>query len=289
MNMRRWRSNRRLFLTVCLVIAIGMIVSSQLGLLNPIEGLASAPLNFISGVFNRISLAVSGSVGDLADIETLKARNADLEEALVQFQSELVDLREIASDYQRLAELLDYTSTATNQEYITANVIANADPNNLLRTIVIDRGGRDGITIGMPVVTKQGLVGRILNVTANASRVLLISDPSSSISGRLQTTRAEGSVIGQLSGDLNMTFIPLDAAVQQGDLVITSGLGGNLPPDIVIGQVTSRRQFEFELYQEAVVRSLNNFDTLEIVLVITNFQPVDLSIFDTTPGTGTNP
>ena len=279
--MRRWRSNRRLFLAVCLLIAIGLIISSQLGLLGPVEGIASAPLNFISGIFNRITLAVSGSVGDLADIETLKARNADLEDALVKFQSELVDLREIASDYQRLAELLDYTSTVTNQEYLTANVIANADPNSLLRTIVIDRGARDGIAVGMPVVTRQGFVGRIMNVTANAARVLLITDPTSAISGRLQTTRAEGTVIGELSGNLNMTFIPLSASVQEGDLVITSGLGGNLPPDIVIGQITSRRQLQFELYQEAVVRSLNNFDTLEIVLVITNFQPVDLSIFDT--------
>ncbi|MEO8611729.1 MAG: rod shape-determining protein MreC [Chloroflexota bacterium] len=284
--MRRWRSNRRIFLAVCLVIAIGLIVGSRIGLLSPAEGLAAAPLNFISGIFNRISLAVSGSVGDLADIETLKARNADLETALVKFQSELVDLREIASDYQRLADLLDYTSTTKNQEYVTANVIANADPNSLLRTIVIDRGARDGITVGMPVVTKQGMVGRILNVTANAARVLLITDPTSAISGRLQTTRAEGSIVGQLSGDLNMLFIPLDATVQQGDLVITSGLGGNLPPDIVIGQVTSKRQFEFELYQEAVVRSLNNFDTLEIVLIITNFQPVDLSVFDKNSANG---
>lgn len=283
--MRRWRSNRRVFLAVCLLIAVGLIVSSRVGLLRPVEGVASLPLNFISGIFNRITLAVSGSVGDLADLETLKARNTDLEEALVKFQSELVDLREIASDYQRLAELLDYTSISTNQEYLSANVIANADPNNLLRTIVIDRGARDGIAIGMPVVTRQGFVGRILNVSANAARILLITDPTSAISGRLQTTRAEGTVVGDLSGNLNMTFIPLSASVQEGDLVITSGLGGNLPPDIVIGQVTSRRQLQFELFQEAVVRSLNNFDTLEIVLVITNFQPVDLSIFET----GTTP
>jgi rod shape-determining protein MreC len=277
---RSWRSNRRTFLLVCLVVIAGLIISSRIGLLNPVEGLASAPLNFVAGIFNRISLAISGSAGDLADIETLRQRNADLEEALVQFQSELVDLREIASDYQRLADLLDYTSTTQSQEFVTANVIANADPNNFLRTIVIDRGARDGITVGMPVVTSQGLVGRIYQVTANASQVLLITDTTSAVSGRLQTTRAEGSIVGQLSGDLLMTLIPLNATVQEGDLVITSGLGGNLPPDIVIGQVTSIRQFEFELFQQAIIRSLNNFDTLEIVLVVTNFQPVDLSVFE---------
>ncbi len=283
--MRNWRSNRLWFLTVCVVAAVVLIVTSQSGLLSPVEDITSAPLTFITGVFNRISLFFTGSIDDLADIETLRRRNADLEEALAQFQSELVELREIASDYRRLAELLDYTSTTQNQDFVTANVIAGADPNSLLRTIVIDRGARDGIAISMPVVTRQGLVGRVIDVTANASRVLLLTDPSSAVSGRLQTTRAEGSVIGELSGDLRMTFIPLDATVQQGDLVITSGLGGNLPPDIVIGQVTSVKQFEFELYQEAVVRSLNNFDTLEIVLIITSFQPVDLSIFENALGT----
>lgn len=278
--MRNFRSSRWVFLGVVLLISFGLITASQLGFLGPLRGIAAAPLNLITGIFNRIGLAVTSGGQGLADIATLERRNADLEEALARFQSELVELREVASDYKRLSELLDYTSNTQNQEFVAAEVIALTDPNAPLRTIVINRGGRDGLAVGMPVVTGQGMVGRILNVTANAARVLLVTDPSSAISARLQTSRVEGSVIGQASGDLLMTFIPLDAQVQEGDLVITSGLGGNLPSDIVLGQVTSVRQLEFELFQQAVVRSLNNFDTLEIVLVVTNFQPVDLSVFE---------
>jgi len=278
--LRRVRSNRLVFLGVCLLICLGLIVASRLGVLGPVRGIAAAPLNFITGIFNRITLGVVNGADDFADAETLRERNADLETALARFQAELVELREVASDYQRIAALLEYTSTTQQQEFIAANVIATADPNALLRTIVIDKGARDGLTVGMPVVTELGMVGRIINVSANASRILLITSPSSAISGRLQTSRDEGSVIGQPSGDLRMTFIRLDAQVQEGDIVITSGLGGNLPPDIVIGQVISVQQLQYELYQEAVIRSLNNFDTLEIVLVITNFQPVDLSIFE---------
>ena len=66
--------------------------------------------------------------------------------------------------------------------------------------------------------------------------------------------------------------------------MLTSGLGGNFPPDIVIGQVTSVRPSERGLYQEAQVRSLINFDTLEFVLVVTNFQPTDLSVFEESTG-----
>lgn len=274
-----WRSNRPLFLAVSLMICIGLIVLSTLGVLGPFESAVSIPFNVISGLFNRAALSFTGGISDLTELQNLRQRNADLEEALASFQAELVELREVASDYQRLADLLDYTTRVTNQEYIAADVIGSADPNALLRTIIINRGVRDGITVGMPVVTRQGLVGRVREVSANASQVLLVTDQSSAVSARLQTTRVEGSVIGQLSGNLRLTFVPLGEGIQEGDLVITSGLGGNFPPDIVIGQVTSIRQFEFELYQEAEVRSLNNFDTLEFVLVITNFQPVDLSVF----------
>lgn len=276
--MRNWRSNRFVFLSVCVLACAALIVTSRLGLLAPIEGVITIPLNFISGIFNRTAISTVQSFGEPNDIETLRKRNADLEEALAKFQSELVELREISSDYERLAGLLNYTSSVKNQQFLAADVI-NYDENGLLRTVAINRGARDGLAVGMPVVTSQGLVGRIINVSANASRVLLVTDPSSALSGRLQTTRAEGSVIGLPAGNLRMTFIPLDATVQEGDLVMTSGLGGNFPPGIVIGQVTSKSQINARGFQEAEVRSLVNFDTLEIVLVITNFQPIDLSVF----------
>ena len=255
------------------------MVLSQTRILAPIEDIAAIPLNFVSGIFEQVALSVVGGVNDLAELQNLRQRNADLEEALAQFQSELVELREIASDYKRLSELLDYTTTAANQEFITADVI-NVDETGLRRTIIINRGVRDGIEVGMPVVTAQGLVGRILDVSANASRVLLVTDRDSAVSARLQSSRVQGSVIGQLSGNLRMTMIPLGDVVNVGDLVITSGLGGNFPPDIPIGVVTSIRQFEFELFQEAEVTSLNNFDTLEFVLVMTSFEPIDISVFD---------
>lgn len=268
-----------LFLGVCLFIGGALFLTSRAGVLAPVEGIAAAPLNFIAGVFNRLGLGLGQGLEDWSEIETLRQRNADLEEALAQFQSELVELREIASDYRRLAALLDYTTQAANQEFVAADVIG-IDQMALRRTLTINRGTRDGITKGMPVVTGSGLVGRILSVGATSARVLLITDRDSAVSARLQSTRAVGSVIGQTSGSLRMEMIPLGQTVQVGDLVITSGLGGNFPPDIVIGIVTSTRQYEFELAQEAELTSLNDFESLEFVLVITSFEPVDMSAFE---------
>lgn len=276
---RGWRSNRVLFFLISLLVCFILLFGSISGRLGGVENILSTPLQFISTFFNQAARSINDIFSNFSDNQTLRERNAELEEALARSQAELVELREIASDAARLAELLDYVSATDNQETLTAEVIGY-DQNSLIRTIIINKGARDGVAVGMPVVTKQGLVGRIIDVTALAARVLLITDPSSSVSARLQTSRAQGIVQGRLTGNLRMGLIPLEASVEVGDVVLTSGLGGNFPPDIVIGQVTSVRQFEFELNQEAEVRSLVSFDTLEFVLVVTNFVPIDISVFD---------
>ncbi len=277
------RPSRFLFLALTLGICGGLMLLAVAGVLTPAESIAAAPLHGVSGALNRLSLTLNRAFEELNSLGQLRQRIARLEEQLASRQIEIIQLREAASDYDRLVGLLSYTTALENQEFLTADVIA-FDPSGIARSMIINRGTRDGVAVGMPVVTDLGLVGRIVRVSANAAQAQLIHDENSSVSARLQTTRAEGSIIGQASGVLRMTFIDLDENITQGDLVITSGLGGNFPPDLVVGQVTSIRQFEFELFQEAEVRSLINFDILEFVLVITSFQPIDIAVFDQLEG-----
>lgn len=273
------RANR-LTLLIMMLSVCGLLVALALaGILGPVEAVVAAPLNSLSGAFTRLSVSFNHAVDELNNLGQLRERIAELEEQLARGQIELLQLREAASDYNRLVNLLAYTSALENQEFLTADVIG-VDQTGIVRNVIINRGTRDGVALGMPVTTDLGLVGRISDVSANASQVQLITDENSAVSSRLQETRAEGSIVGQASGVLRLTFVDLDEQILQGDLVITSGLGGNFPPDIVVGQVTSVRQFEFELFQEAQVRSLIDFQTLELVLVITSFQPIDLSVFD---------
>lgn len=278
---RTWRSNRLIYFLVILIFCAGLIVLSSLGFTRIVEDLIAVPLNFITLTINRSATDLQQAINEPGDIESLRARSAELEEQLALIQAEVIQLREIASDYNRLASLLDYTSSTRNQSFVTADVIG-VDTQSSLRSIIINRGTRDGIAVGMPVVTQLGLVGRIHDVSANFSRVQLITDQNSNVSGRLQTSRAEGSIQGRglLTGTLDMLFLPVGAVITEGDLVVTSGLGGNYPPDIVIGQVTSVRNLEFELSQSAQVRSLIDFNALEFVLVMTSFQPADISVFE---------
>jgi rod shape-determining protein MreC len=272
------RPNRLTLFVVGVIFCVALIGLSMIGLTAPAEGIVSVPLRWLQGGLNDVVQGGGNVVDDLLEIQRLQQRIEELETALSAFQSEIVELREIRNDYERIADLLDYTRSRQNEEYVVADVIGQ-DISAFTRVIYINRGARDGLTEGMPVVTEQGLVGRITQVSALGAQVLLITDPISAVNARLLNSRAQGSVQAQ-SGGLRMTYIDLNAALQEGDTVITSGLGGNFPEGIIIGQVTSIRQFESELFQETEVRSFNNFDRLETVLVITNFQPVDLSVFE---------
>jgi rod shape-determining protein MreC len=111
-------------------------------------------------------------------------------------------------------------------------------------------------------------------VFATASRVQLITDPTGAVNVRLQDSRADGLLEAQLNGEIRVSAIDQDAEVQEGEIVLTSGLGGLFPPNIPVGQITNVRRRDFEIFQQAVLQPSVNFDEIELVLVITNFQPL---------------
>ena len=129
----------------------------------------------------------------------------------------------------------------------------------------------------MPVVTDKGLVGRVDAVIAEAARVQLISDSGSEVNITLPSSNTEAILVGSMSGDMYLDMIPQDAAIQLGDVVLTSGLGGGYPANLLVGQVISVRTLDYELFQQATIQPTVDFSSLQFVLVIVDFQPVDIT------------
>ena len=209
------------------------------------------------------------------DTATLRQRNAELEAEVAHLQTQVIELQQRAANAEILAALVDFSSSNPESSYQAAAVIGR-DPSPFLHYVIIDIGSNDGIQRGMPVVTAQGLIGRVDAVIADAARVQLITDPSSAINIRLQNSNVEAILTGSVTGDLSLDLIPQVAAISEGDVVITSGLGGGFPPDLIIGQVINIRQREADLFQQASVQPAVDFSRLSIVLVITNFRPIDI-------------
>ncbi len=209
------------------------------------------------------------------DVASLRQQNAELEAEVSRLQAQVIELRQEVGQVEILAALVDFSRTNPESTYRGATVIGR-DPSPFLHYIIVNRGSNDGIRRGMPVVTDKGLVGRVDAVIADAARVQLITDPASAVNVRLQNARAEAVLSGSVTGDISLDLISQDATVETGDVVLTSGLGGGYPADLLVGQVISVRKRDYELFQQAAVQPNVDFSRLEIVLIITNFKPVDI-------------
>jgi rod shape-determining protein MreC len=171
---------------------------------------------------------------------------------------------------------VDFARANPVYSYKAAAVIGR-DPSPFLRYVVINIGSNSGILPGMPVVTEKGLVGRVDAVIGEAARVELVTDSGSAVNVRLPSSGTEAMLVGSITGDLSLDMIPQDASVQVGDVVLTSGLGGGYPPNLLVGQVVGVRKLESELFQQASIQPNVDYNRLEFVLVIVNFKPVDIS------------
>jgi len=273
MNLRRSFPLR----TIILFLVVGGILALALGgFLAPVFRIALSPvLEAQTWLATRYS-AINQFLTAPRDVTALLQRNQELEAEVARLQAQNIQLQQENTEIQLLSTLLDFARTDPSSDYMAANVIGR-DPSPFLHYVIINRGSDHGLRRGMPVVTAQGLVGRVAAVTSGAARVQLITDPSTSINIRLQNSDADAVLAGSVTGDLSLDLISQDTEVQLGDIVLTSGLGGTYPANILIGQVASVRSRSFDLFQTASVQPSVDFSKLEIVLVIQNFRPVDIS------------
>lgn len=267
---------------IVLILSAGVIFLGQRGLFSPIGGALLAPFVPIQRFITQIYNNVTNTIFAPSDLQQLRDRNAELEQQLTELTNENTRLKEVEARYNVVSALLDYARSNPEQSYLAADVVGR-DESLFLRYVLLNKGTSDGVTRNMPVVTDQGLIGVVTESTANASKVLLITDASSAVNVRLQDSRAEGVVIGQQSGELRLLYITLDVEMKPGDRIITSGLGGQFPPGIVVGTVASVRRRTNDVSQEADVTSAIDFNRLETVLIITNFKPPELQPLLGTP------
>ncbi|MFQ6057782.1 MAG: rod shape-determining protein MreC [Anaerolineae bacterium] len=274
--MRRLTNGSTVLLLLA-ILSVAWIVLHQTGQFQPVEGLAIDLMIPFQQALSRFADRVTNLVETARQLESLQEKNKELQDLVDQLMIENVRLSEAATENEILRQQLNFRRNNPSFDIRSADVIGRVvgrDPTNLLQYLLIDVGARDGVARGMPVVTAQGLVGHITQVSDRSAKVLLITDASSSVNALLQRSRATGVVEGQIGGGLVMRYIAQGEDVQVGDIVLTSGLGGNYPKRLVIGQVTDVRQRDIELFQEAEVRPTVNFGRLEMVMVITDFTPI---------------
>jgi len=267
-------TSRAIRIIIISVVAVGLLALAFGGYLTPLFSVGLKPFITAQRWVSTRYMAIYDFVTAPRDVASLRTRNTELESEVSRLQTQIIELQQQISENRILYALLDFARANPEHEYVAASVIGR-DPSPFMQYILIDKGSNDGIRRGMPVVTQQGLVGRVDAVTANAARVMLITDQNSSVNVRLQTTQTEAVLHGSQTSDLTVENLPQDVQIVEGDLVLTSSLGGTYPANIFVGQIQVIHKAEGQLFQIASMQPVVSFNALQAVLIITNFQPVE--------------
>ncbi|MGZ3693300.1 MAG: rod shape-determining protein MreC [Bdellovibrionota bacterium] len=180
--------------------------------------------------------------------------------------NELASFQEVARENDRLRQLVDFNNPMAGRK-IVARVIAQ-DVSPEFRLIRLNKGANEGVESGMAVVALEGVVGRVIRVGRNWSDVLSLLDGSSAIDAILQRNRVRGVIEGQGGQQLAMKYLRRTDPVEEGDVVVSSGIGGLFPKGLTIGKVTSVKKKNFGISQTVEVVPSVDFNRLEEVTVI---------------------
>ena len=265
------RRRRYLVFVVACLVALGLLTNQmrssekrRIGWVGmAIEG-AIAP---IATGLSRISDVVDREWAFVTEIGRLRTENARLTTEVARLREENAQLHEAAQETGRLRSLLAFR--AQPYHTLAARVIGR-DPSHWFNTMLVDRGGADGVRRNDPVVTSEGLVGRVIETSGSWARVLLILDPRSAVGVLVGRSRDAGVAEGQGQPILHVKYLSRDAEIQPGDQVVTAGLGEIFPRGLPLGAVVGVSRTEGDLFQEALVRPGADLNHLEEMLILVN-------------------
>ncbi|HQR39217.1 MAG TPA: rod shape-determining protein MreC [Blastocatellia bacterium] len=212
------------------------------------------------------------------DLRGVRDRNTALEAENAQLRAEIESARALSAENDRLRRELDL-KPLLRYDSVTAEVVAR-DANVWFKRLVVNKGSLDGIKPNQPVVTPDGLVGRVTSVGAHAAQIQLISDEHAGVGGRLTTSRAAGELKGRGDGTCRMKSISSLEVVDTGEPVLTSGLDRIYPAGILIGYVTDVAPGAGASPHDITIRTAADLDRVEVVMILL-VDPVDLSTPDT--------
>jgi len=262
----RYRTPLLLALTLLLVFTVLSLSLKSSPALRKVQGLVvsmTAPglegLEYVGRSAKQLWLGYFYLVG-------VRRQNAELQRQLEEFKQREVHFQEAEQALTRLETLLDLKRQVA-LPVIGARVIAY-DPTLWSRAAIINQGKAQGVKEGLPVLAPQGIVGRIVGIYPEYAKVMLIVDRKSSADAMVQRTRIRGMLKGKGGNRCSLEFVPKNADVQVGDLVLASGLVGLYPKGLVFGKVTAANKKNPGVFQEIEVSPNVDLSTLEEVLVV---------------------
>ncbi|MGQ9688753.1 MAG: rod shape-determining protein MreC [Desulfobaccales bacterium] len=252
--------------TLFLILAVLSLGLKRAAVVKTVEGVfiaATAPA--LSGL-NTVGTSLKRFWQGYFYLVEVQKENAELKRKLAEMAHKEVRFQEAQLLARRLEALLDLKKQLALP--VTGARVVAYDPSPWSRCVIIDIGAKEGVSLGLPVLSGGGIVGRIVEVYAHYAKVMLIVDRNSGADAIVQRTRVRGILQGKGGNRCTLEYVPKNADVEVGDLVLASGLGGIFPAGQVFGRITQVDKKTGGPFQEIVVTPGENLSTLEEVLIV---------------------
>lgn len=266
------------FFIILLSIAVfAAILTATLSIMNvtdPIKDLANTVATPFRALGNTIKESFEGYSKYFSTINKLESENNALESEIDLLESQLADANAIREENERLRDYLEIKKTYPDFKIIEALVVSR-ESENLTSIFTLNKGKRDGVKLGMPILVGDGLVGSVCEVGSDWCRVRAVSEASASAGAYISRSGELGIIDGDISlkdtGNCYLRYLNADADVEIGDIVYTSGTGSVFPRDLLVGKVTEIKTNTHLRTKEAVVELAVDFTDLKYVLIVTDF------------------
>lgn len=278
--MKKFNSNKNIIIALIIVIVVVAVLSLTIAKRNTQSktNLLQSTVNDTIGLVDKVITApfrfLHQTTENISDLFHTYEENQQLKAKIDQYETLKQKEKNNEREISQLKEELGLSETLTNYETQVANVISRS-PDTWQDLLIIDKGASAGIEVNMAVMAKKGLIGRILEVNAHTSKVeLLTSENESSNHFPVRISSQEGEVFGILKDyDQKQDLLIVEnltgaAKIDEGDVVQTSGLGGNSPADLMVGKVTKAVTDSYGLSKKVYVKPSASSNDLNVVTVI---------------------
>jgi rod shape-determining protein MreC len=269
------RVRTRTWFSFVVAASLLFMAASRFAIFDPLEDAVLTVTGPVESGLRDATDPLADFVNNLTDINRLTDDNRALRDANERLRVENARLTEAERDLRQLEQLSNVREGSADDVLIPAGVFLRG-PSNLRDMVAIDKGKSDGLAEGMVVLTSQGsLIGSITDVLDHVAWVTLVTDQTSAVSAMVQSSRVQGVVAGGPDGTLTMEFVEETADVKEGDMIVTSGIGGRHPQGELIGQVVEVESSPQELFKSVRVQPLADLSRLEDLLVLQSFLPLE--------------
>ena len=278
--MKPFKNKLAVTIVVLSVAFLGIIVLSIKGNSNIISSGVGGVISPLQKIVYTVNEKVKGYFDFFINFSNVKKENEELTAKNAELENKLIEYERMKDENTRLREMFDYSQNNANYDYLGCNIIGYSG-GNISNGYIIDTGTKDGVEKDMVVITPAGLVGKVTKASSSFAIVQTILNENIAVAAMVESTDETTGILQGITDSKNknlteLSNIPIESAIKEGDKILTSGLGEMYPKEIRIGEVISVEVDNVGIMKRAVVKPYVDFNKLEELFVVVPKEKVDI-------------